>query len=82
MLVVEKRVTSKLMESCSIEKVLEVDSHIGVALSGLIADGYVEKALLLLLPLLLLLGRVTCYGRHDLPSRGRAADCYHYHYNN
>ena len=35
---VEKRVTSTLLESSSIEKVMEVDSHIGVAMSGLIAD--------------------------------------------
>jgi 20S proteasome subunit alpha 5 len=37
-LAVEKRVTSPLMEGSSIEKILEVDSHIGAAMSGLIAD--------------------------------------------
>merc|ERR1711991_322694 len=37
-LAVEKRVTSPLMEVASIEKILEVDSHIGAAMSGLIAD--------------------------------------------
>merc|ERR1711991_1240801 len=37
-LAVEKRVTSPLMEVSSIEKILEVDSHIGAAMSGLIAD--------------------------------------------
>lgn len=37
-LAVEKRLTSTLLESSSVEKILEVDSHIGVAMSGLIAD--------------------------------------------
>lgn len=37
-LAVEKRLTSSLLESSSVEKILEVDSHIGVAMSGLIAD--------------------------------------------
>ncbi|XP_022095904.1 proteasome subunit alpha type-5-like [Acanthaster planci] len=37
-LAVEKRVTSPLMESTSIEKIVEIDSHIGCAMSGLIAD--------------------------------------------
>jgi len=37
-LAVEKRLTSTLLESASVEKILEVDSHIGVAMSGLIAD--------------------------------------------
>eukprot|EP00300_Choanocystis_sp_HF-7_P030334 c39151_g1_i1.p1 GENE.c39151_g1_i1~~c39151_g1_i1.p1 ORF type:complete len:255 (+),score=41.79 c39151_g1_i1:35-766(+) len=37
-LAVEKRVTSPLHEPYSIEKVLEVDSHIGCAMSGLTAD--------------------------------------------
>ncbi|GAB4813319.1 hypothetical protein N2152v2_000365 [Parachlorella kessleri] len=35
---VEKRVTSPLLEPTSIEKVAEVDTHIGVAMSGLTAD--------------------------------------------
>ncbi|KAI3431557.1 hypothetical protein D9Q98_004606 [Chlorella vulgaris] len=35
---VEKRVTSPLLEPTSIEKVAEVDEHIGVAMSGLTAD--------------------------------------------
>ncbi|BFZ53774.1 proteasome component pup2 [Savitreella phatthalungensis] len=35
---VEKRVGSVLMESSSIEKIVEVDSHIGAAMSGLTAD--------------------------------------------
>lgn len=35
---VEKRVTSPLLESSSIEKILEVDRHIGCAMSGLTAD--------------------------------------------
>jgi 20S proteasome subunit alpha 5 len=37
-LAVEKRVTSILLESSSIEKVVEIDSHLGCAMSGLIAD--------------------------------------------
>lgn len=35
---VEKRVTSPLLESFSIEKIVEVDRHIGCAMSGLTAD--------------------------------------------
>ena len=35
---VEKRVTSVLIEASSIEKVMEIDSHIGAAMSGLVAD--------------------------------------------
>jgi len=34
----EKRLTSPLMEPRSIEKILEVDDHIGCAMSGLMAD--------------------------------------------
>jgi 20S proteasome subunit alpha 5 len=37
-LAVEKRVSSPLMESSSIEKLLELDSHVACALSGLVAD--------------------------------------------
>jgi 20S proteasome subunit alpha 5 len=37
-LAVEKRVTSPLVESSSIEKILEIDKHVGCAMSGLIAD--------------------------------------------
>ena len=37
-LAVEKRVTSPLLEPSSIEKVAEVDTHVGVAMSGLTAD--------------------------------------------
>ena len=35
---VEKRVTSPLLESSSIEKIVEIDSHIGCTMSGLTAD--------------------------------------------
>ena len=35
-LAVEKRLTSPLLEPSSVEKIMEVDSHIGVAVSGLI----------------------------------------------
>lgn len=38
MLGVEKRVTSILLESSSIEKIVEIDTHIGCAMSGLTAD--------------------------------------------
>jgi len=34
----EKRLTSPLMEPSSVEKILEVDDHIGAAMSGLTAD--------------------------------------------
>ena len=37
-LAVEKRITSPLMIMSSVEKILEVDSHIGAAMSGLTAD--------------------------------------------
>lgn len=37
-LAVEKRLTSTLLESSSIEKIMEIDSHIGAAMSGLVAD--------------------------------------------
>ncbi|KAG0233813.1 proteasome component pup2 [Actinomortierella wolfii] len=37
-LAVEKRVTSPLLESSSIEKIFEIDAHIGCAMSGLTAD--------------------------------------------
>jgi len=35
---VEKRVQSSLLESFSIEKVMEIDKHVGCAMSGLTAD--------------------------------------------
>ncbi len=38
MLAVEKRVTSPLLEPSSIQKVAEIDEHIGCAMSGLTAD--------------------------------------------
>ncbi len=37
-LAVEKRVTSVLLEGSSIEKIVEMDRHLGCAMSGLIAD--------------------------------------------
>jgi 20S proteasome subunit alpha 5 len=37
-LAVEKRLTSILLEPSSVEKIMEVDSHIGAAMSGLIGD--------------------------------------------
>lgn len=37
-LAIEKRLTSTLLEPSSVEKVMEVDSHIGAAVSGLIGD--------------------------------------------
>ncbi|KAF4350165.1 hypothetical protein G4B88_019294 [Cannabis sativa] len=37
-LAVEKRITSPLLEPSSVEKIMEVDEHIGCAMSGLIAD--------------------------------------------
>jgi len=35
---VEKRITSSLLETSSVEKIVEIDSHIGCAMSGLQAD--------------------------------------------
>lgn len=35
---VEKRITSPLMEPTTVEKIVEVDRHIGCATSGLMAD--------------------------------------------
>jgi len=37
-LAVEKRIQSSLIESSSVEKIMEIDSHIGCAMSGLTAD--------------------------------------------
>lgn len=37
-LAVEKRLTSTLLEPSSVEKIMEVDDHIGAAVSGLIGD--------------------------------------------
>ncbi len=37
-LIVDKRVTSNLVEPGSIEKIFEIDNHIGCATSGLVAD--------------------------------------------
>ena len=38
MLAVEKRLTSPLLEQSSVEKIMEIDSHIAAAISGLTAD--------------------------------------------
>lgn len=37
-LAVEKRITSPLLEPSSVEKILEIDTHMGCAMSGLVAD--------------------------------------------
>jgi 20S proteasome subunit alpha 5 len=37
-LAVEKRLTSPLLEPSSVEKIMEIDNHIGAAMSGLTAD--------------------------------------------
>lgn len=37
-LAAERRITSPLIEPSSIEKVFEIDSHVGCAVSGLTAD--------------------------------------------
>lgn len=37
-LLVDKRITSRLIEAESIEKIFQIDEHIGVATSGLVAD--------------------------------------------
>ncbi len=41
LLCVDKRITSKLVEAKSIEKIFQIDDHIGVATSGLVADARV-----------------------------------------
>ncbi|WP_297898484.1 archaeal proteasome endopeptidase complex subunit alpha [Methanobrevibacter sp.] len=45
-LLVDKRTTSKLVESKSIEKIFQIDNHIGAATSGLVADAraLIERA--------------------------------------
>jgi len=37
-LAVEKRLTSPLLDPASVEKIAEIDSHVGAAMSGLVAD--------------------------------------------
>jgi 20S proteasome subunit alpha 5 len=37
-LAVEKRVSSTLLEPSSIEKIMEIDEHLGCAVSGMTAD--------------------------------------------
>jgi len=37
-LIVDKRVSSRLLEASSIEKIFKIDEHIGVASSGLVGD--------------------------------------------
>ena len=37
-LIVDKRITSRLVEPDSIEKIFQIDDHIGCATSGLVAD--------------------------------------------
>jgi 20S proteasome subunit alpha 5 len=49
-LAIEKRLTSALLEPSSVEKILEVDTHIGAAVSGLIGgkiDVYIRLFLIL-----------------------------------
>mmetsp|Transcript_1868 Transcript_1868/g.3691 ORF Transcript_1868/g.3691 Transcript_1868/m.3691 type:complete len:246 (-) Transcript_1868:37-774(-) len=45
-LAVEKRLTSPLVEEDSVEKIMEIDSHLGAAMSGLVADArtLIDKA--------------------------------------
>jgi len=38
-LAVERRITSKLLEPLSVKKIAKLDSHIGCAMSGIVADG-------------------------------------------
>ena len=42
-LAVEKRLTSTLLEPSSVEKILEIDSHVGVAVSGLIGGNLLKR---------------------------------------
>ncbi len=41
LLAVDKRISSRLVEARSIEKIFQIDEHIGVSTSGLVADGRV-----------------------------------------
>ncbi len=45
-LIIDKRITSRLIEPASIEKMFQIDDHIGCATSGLVADArvLVDKA--------------------------------------
>merc|ERR1712166_8821 len=43
-LAVEKRLTSPLLEPKSIEKIMEIDEHVGCAMSGLTADALALSA--------------------------------------
>lgn len=45
-LAVEKRLTSSLVEADSVEKIMEIDHHLGAAMSGLVADArtLIDKA--------------------------------------
>ena len=38
LMAVEKRLTSTMLEPSSVEKIMEIDTHIGAAVSGLIGD--------------------------------------------
>jgi len=40
-LIIDKRITSRLIEPASIEKIFKIDNHIGCATSGLVADARV-----------------------------------------
>ena len=44
-LAVEKRITSVLLEPSSVEKIMEVDTHIGAAVSGLIGGNLIIGSL-------------------------------------
>jgi len=46
LLMIEKRITSRLIEAASIEKIFRIDDHVGCATSGLVADArvLVERA--------------------------------------
>ena len=43
-LAVEKRLKSTLLEPHSVEKIMEIDSHIGVAVAGLIGGEFLFHA--------------------------------------
>lgn len=42
-LAIEKRLTSTLLEPSSVEKIMEIDTHVGAAMSGLIGGGLCIK---------------------------------------
>src|SRR5256884_1311772 len=43
-LMADKKIGSRLVETSSIEKIFQIDEHVGAATSGLVADARVQRA--------------------------------------